>query len=107
MGGLREETEDRDLEDHFEEYGRITRAMVMKNSYGSRRFGFVTFEEQDSLEKALEKAPHMINKKLVGETILKGEGTQCFLCSPSVIVNVILSSCTFRPNAHLVSLYML
>lgn len=53
VGGLAPETDDAQLKSHFEQYGVVMEALVMvdHNSGRSRGFGFVTFDDEDSVAK--------------------------------------------------------
>lgn len=53
VGGLAPETDDTQLKGYFEQFGVVAEALVLvdHNSGRSRGFGFVTFEDEDSVAK--------------------------------------------------------
>ena len=55
IGGLTGDTTEMHLKDHFQPYGDITDAVVMRDkmTQKSRGFGFVTFASADSVERVL------------------------------------------------------
>ncbi|XP_078170163.1 glycine-rich RNA-binding protein RZ1A-like isoform X2 [Carex rostrata] len=57
IGNLSWTTTDRSLEDAFSKFGKISDAKVVNDKYSgrSRGFGFVTFDEKDAMEEAIEK----------------------------------------------------
>ncbi|KAF3341873.1 glycine-rich RNA-binding protein RZ1A-like protein [Carex littledalei] len=57
IGNLSWTTTDRSLEDAFGKFGKIADAKVVLDKYSgrSRGFGFVTFDEKDAMEEAIEK----------------------------------------------------
>ncbi|XP_078179852.1 glycine-rich RNA-binding protein RZ1A-like [Carex rostrata] len=57
IGNLSWTTTDRSLEDAFSKFGKIADAKVVNDKYSgrSRGFGFVTFDEKDAMEEAIEK----------------------------------------------------
>ena len=63
LGGLAEETTEKDLRATFDEYGTIVDCKVMRDHEKgkSRGFGFVTFASSFMTEAALDKAPFEIN----------------------------------------------
>ncbi|KAL3814444.1 hypothetical protein ACJIZ3_015712 [Penstemon smallii] len=56
VGGLSWSTSDRGLKDAFEKFGHLLEAKVVldKESGRSRGFGFVTFDEKQAMEEAIE-----------------------------------------------------
>ena len=68
IGGLRWETQKSDLISHFQQYGTIIDAVVMKDpqTSNSRGFGFVTFQSTEEAEAAMEA---MNEKEFDGRTI--------------------------------------
>ncbi|XP_078447279.1 glycine-rich RNA-binding protein RZ1A-like isoform X2 [Wolffia australiana] len=56
VGGLSWSTTDRDLKDAFEKFGRVTEARVVMDKFSgrSRGFGFVTFDDEKSMEDAID-----------------------------------------------------
>lgn len=65
IGGLSLSTTKESLTEHFEAYGEIVDAVVMKdpNTKRSRGFGFVTFAELKSVDECLA------DKHVVGECL--------------------------------------
>lgn len=55
------------LRKYFNQYGRVQDAVVMKDpvSRRSRGFGFITFFDVDSLDNALDHAPHILDARKV------------------------------------------
>ncbi|CAH8631537.1 unnamed protein product [Dicrocoelium dendriticum] len=62
IGGLRRNLRNEDLVDHFSQYGVIVEAVVMidKETNHSRGFGFVTFNDTDSVDRVVAAGPHTI-----------------------------------------------
>lgn len=70
VGGLKRDTEDDTLKSYFEQYGAMTDCVVIRSqTKESRGFGYVTFEDEESVLKVLgdkkEKGPHFIDGKEV------------------------------------------
>merc|ERR1719285_814327 len=67
MGGLADETTEKDVMEAFQEFGTVVDLKVMRdNETGkSRNYGFLTFAQEFMLEAALEKREFTINGKLV------------------------------------------
>ncbi|XP_060582991.1 heterogeneous nuclear ribonucleoprotein D-like-B isoform X3 [Ruditapes philippinarum] len=67
VGGLSWETKESDLQEYMSKYGKVVSCNLKKDleTNRSRGFGFVVFEESDSLEKVLAEKEH----KLQGKTI--------------------------------------
>ncbi|PKU82699.1 UBP1-associated protein 2C-like [Dendrobium catenatum] len=65
--GLHEETTTETLCDAFSSYGEIVEGHVMTDSVTgeSRRFGFITFKNIESLQKALEEERKLVDGRLV------------------------------------------
>uniref|UniRef100_A0A8C8W429 RRM domain-containing protein n=1 Tax=Peromyscus maniculatus bairdii TaxID=230844 RepID=A0A8C8W429_PERMB len=63
VGGIKEDTEEHHLRDYFEEYGKIdTIEIVTDRQSGKKRgFGFVTFDDQDPVDKIVLQKYHTIN----------------------------------------------
>ncbi|KAE9102555.1 hypothetical protein PF010_g14062 [Phytophthora fragariae] len=66
VGGLAPTVAERDFRQYFEEFGKITDAVVMidRDTQRSRGFGFITFEEESSVAEVLSKS-HEIHGKTV------------------------------------------
>jgi RNA recognition motif-containing protein len=60
------------LRTYFSEFGQVIDAVVMKdNATGnSRGFGFVVFQDYESVKKVFEKRPHVIDGKEVAINFL-------------------------------------
>lgn len=74
---LTKRTDEHMLKDYFAKYGPIEFAYVVVNlkTKKSRRFGFVMFREETSVEKVLEEKCHIINGKqiVVEKAVLKND----------------------------------
>ena len=67
VGGLSYNTDDDKLRKYFSAYGTVQDAVVMKDpvSRRSRGFGFITYIDIDSLERAVRADPHTIDGRKV------------------------------------------
>ncbi|VDM32646.1 unnamed protein product [Hydatigera taeniaeformis] len=67
VGGLNWETTSEDLQSYFSQWGNVTRCIIKIDRFtgNSRGFGFVTFENEDSVNKVLSVPEH----KLMGKRI--------------------------------------
>jgi len=67
VGGLRKDTDDDKLREHFAKYGEVTRADVIRNVDGtSRGFGFVKFASDAAIERCIEaKFEHILDGQWV------------------------------------------
>ncbi|MGH0126276.1 UNVERIFIED_CONTAM: hypothetical protein FKN15_027262 [Acipenser sinensis] len=63
VGGIKEDTEECHLRDYFEKYGKIESVEVMEERQtGKKRgFGFVTFDDHDTVDKIVAQKYHTIN----------------------------------------------
>lgn len=67
VGGLNPKTNEESLRSYYSQWGEITDVVVMKDprSNKSRGFGFVTFKEASSVDKAQAERPHKLDGKEV------------------------------------------
>uniref|UniRef100_A0A4W3JCE5 RRM domain-containing protein n=1 Tax=Callorhinchus milii TaxID=7868 RepID=A0A4W3JCE5_CALMI len=63
VGGIKEDTEEYNLRDYFEKYGKIENIEVMtdRGSGKKRGFAFVTFDDHDSVDKIVVQKYHTVN----------------------------------------------
>lgn len=67
IGGCSPSTTSDSLREAFSKFGTILEAQIMKDRFRgrSRGFGFVTFEDDESLQSALSETEHNVDGKLV------------------------------------------
>lgn len=67
VGGLPSNVTEADFRRHFEQFGAITDVVVMydHNTQRPRGFGFITYDSEDAVDKALHKSFHELNGKMV------------------------------------------
>ncbi|KAF5820927.1 putative RNA recognition motif domain, nucleotide-binding alpha-beta plait domain superfamily [Helianthus annuus] len=67
VGGLASSVTENDFKNYFEQFGMITDVVVMydHNTQRPRGFGFITYESEESVDKALQKTFHELNGKMV------------------------------------------
>lgn len=67
IGGLRRETQEETFNDYFARFGAIADVVIIKdpNSGQSRGFGFVTYNNSDSVEEVFRTRPHELDGKTV------------------------------------------
>ncbi|KAG6947133.1 hypothetical protein JG688_00015668 [Phytophthora aleatoria] len=72
VGGLAPTVTEQDFRHYFEEFGKITDAVVMidRDTQRSRGFGFITFEEESSVAEVISK-----NHEIHGKNVEKKEDT--------------------------------
>lgn len=63
VGGIKEDTEEHHLRGYFEQYGKIEVIEIMtdRGSGKKKGFAFVTFDEQDSVDKTVIQKYHTVN----------------------------------------------
>ena len=84
VGGIKEDTEEYNLRDYFEKYGKIeTIEVVEDRQRGKKRgFAFVTFDDHDTVDKIVVQKYHTINghncevKKAVSKQEMQSAGSQ-------------------------------
>ncbi|XP_064230644.1 heterogeneous nuclear ribonucleoprotein A3-like [Aotus nancymaae] len=84
VGGIKEDTEEYNLRDYFEKYGKIETIEVMEDrqSGKKRRFAFVTFDDHDTVDKIVVQKYHTINghncevKKALSKQEMQSAGSQ-------------------------------
>jgi len=66
VGGLPSSITEEDLRHYFESYGRVNEVELLRDRDTSRLrgFAFVTFDEEDSADKCIQRRSHEICKKL-------------------------------------------
>jgi heterogeneous nuclear ribonucleoprotein A1/A3 len=62
VGGLRRDITEDQLKEYFNQYGVVTECVLMKDKATgfSRGFGFVTFDDTDTVDKVIVARPHNI-----------------------------------------------
>ncbi|KAL3310476.1 hypothetical protein Ciccas_010958 [Cichlidogyrus casuarinus] len=61
VGGLKKEITEAQLKEYFGQYGTIEKVDIIKNSNGDLRgFAFISYEDYDSVDKAVLMRPHTI-----------------------------------------------
>ncbi|XP_066396905.1 heterogeneous nuclear ribonucleoprotein 1-like isoform X2 [Miscanthus floridulus] len=67
VGGLPSNVTEADFRRYFEQFGVITDVVVMydHNTQRPRGFGFITYDSEDAVDKALHKSFHELNGKMV------------------------------------------
>eukprot|EP00927_Polykrikos_kofoidii_P021811 TRINITY_DN20544_c0_g1_i2.p2 TRINITY_DN20544_c0_g1~~TRINITY_DN20544_c0_g1_i2.p2 ORF type:complete len:596 (-),score=76.35 TRINITY_DN20544_c0_g1_i2:2604-4391(-) len=67
VGGLKKDTNDEKLRQHFSQYGEVTRADVIRNVDGtSRGFGFVKFVTEEEIDRCMKaKFDHILDGQWV------------------------------------------
>ncbi|XP_078499349.1 heterogeneous nuclear ribonucleoprotein A1-like [Lissotriton helveticus] len=84
VGGIKEDTEEYNLRDYFEEYGKIEIIEVMEDHRSGRKrgFAFVTFDDHDTVDKIVVQKHHTINghncevKKALSKQEMQTAGSQ-------------------------------
>ncbi|XP_044159559.1 heterogeneous nuclear ribonucleoprotein A3 isoform X4 [Bufo gargarizans] len=67
IGGLSFETTDDSLREHFEQWGKLTDCVVMRDpqTKRSRGFGFVTYSCVEEVDAAMSARPHKVDGRVV------------------------------------------
>ncbi|KAM4698596.1 heterogeneous nuclear ribonucleoprotein A3 [Rhinophrynus dorsalis] len=67
IGGLSFETTDDSLREHFEQWGKLTDCVVMRDpqTKRSRGFGFVTYSCVEEVDAAMNARPHKVDGRVV------------------------------------------
>lgn len=67
IGGINSETTQDELKDYFSQFGSVIQVLVVldKDTFKSRRFGFVIMKDESSIEKILSLQPHFIQNKQI------------------------------------------
>ncbi|XP_040093646.1 heterogeneous nuclear ribonucleoprotein A3-like isoform X3 [Oryx dammah] len=84
VGGIKEDTEEYNLRDYFEKYGRIETIEVMEDRQSGKKrgFAFVTFDDHDTVDKIVVQKYHTINghncevKKALSKQEMQSAGSQ-------------------------------
>jgi len=63
VSGVRDEHTEQMIEDYFKNYGKVIKAEIItdKNTGKTRGFGFVTFDDYDSVDQCVLQKSHMIS----------------------------------------------
>ena len=74
IGGLNWETTDESMRAHFEQFGRVTDCMVMRDGATgrSRGFGFLTFADPDVVTVVVQKE-HFLDGKIVSLSMISSK----------------------------------
>uniref|UniRef100_A0A2K5F7K0 RRM domain-containing protein n=1 Tax=Aotus nancymaae TaxID=37293 RepID=A0A2K5F7K0_AOTNA len=84
IGGIKEDTEECNLRDYFEKYGKIETIEVMEDRQSGKKrgFAFVTFDDHDTVDKIVVQKYHTINghncevKKALSKQEMQSAGSQ-------------------------------
>ncbi|XP_059133227.1 heterogeneous nuclear ribonucleoprotein A3-like [Peromyscus eremicus] len=84
VGGIKEDTEEYNLRDYFEKYGKIETIEVMEDRQSGKKrgFAFVTFDDHDTVDKIVVQKYHTINghncevKKALSKQEMQSVGSQ-------------------------------
>ncbi|ELK04733.1 Heterogeneous nuclear ribonucleoprotein A3 [Pteropus alecto] len=89
VGGIKEDTEEYNLRDYFEKYGKIETIEVMEDRQSGKKrgFAFVTFDDHDTVDKIVVQKYHTINghncevKKALSKQEMQSAGSQRVECT--------------------------
>uniref|UniRef100_A0A8C7B773 RRM domain-containing protein n=1 Tax=Neovison vison TaxID=452646 RepID=A0A8C7B773_NEOVI len=84
VGSIKEDTEEYNLRDYFEKYGKIETIEVMEDRQSGKKrgFAFVTFDDHDTVDKIVVQKYHTINghncevKKALSKQEMQSAGSQ-------------------------------
>ena len=84
VGGIKEDTEEYNLRDDFEKYGKMETIEVMEDRQSGKRrgFAFLTFDDHDTVDKIVVQKYHTINgyncevKKAFSKQEMQSVGSQ-------------------------------
>ncbi|KAG5888433.1 hypothetical protein JTB14_020208 [Gonioctena quinquepunctata] len=81
VGGMNWETTDKELQEHFEQYGQIESINVKTdpNTGRSRGFAFIVFKSTEAIDKVVEAGDHYINGKKVDPKKAKARHGKIFV----------------------------
>ncbi|XP_053698536.1 RNA-binding protein squid-like [Sabethes cyaneus] len=81
VGGLSWETSDKELKEHFGQYGEIENINVKTdpNTGRSRGFAFIVYKSADSIDKVVAAGDHVINNKKVDPKKAKARHGKIFV----------------------------
>lgn len=81
VGGLSWETSDKELKEHFGQYGEIESINVKTdpNTGRSRGFAFIVYKNADSIDKVVAAGDHVINNKKVDPKKAKARHGKIFV----------------------------
>jgi len=67
IGGLKDDIEDKDIEEYFSNYGTVVKVeqMTDKATGKKRGFGFVEFDDYDPVDKMMQVPRHSINERRI------------------------------------------
>ncbi|KAI4545038.1 hypothetical protein MG293_005304 [Ovis ammon polii] len=84
VGSIKEDTEEYNLRDYFEKYGKIETIEIMEDRQSGKKrgFAFVTFDDHDTVDKIVVQKYHTINghncevKKALSKQEMQSAGSQ-------------------------------
>ncbi|KAG2640611.1 hypothetical protein PVAP13_2KG106700 [Panicum virgatum] len=97
VGGLPSNATEVDFRRCFEKFGIITDVVVIydRSTQRSRGFGFITYNSEDAVDKALHKSIHEVNGKMVEvkRAIPKEQSPRPVACLPAQVVQNYGTNC--------------